>query len=230
MPNSNQIQFLGHNAWLLTTGGCRVLIDPFLEHNPVCDVAPESVKTDYILVSHGHGDHFGDTVHIAGRTKATVLAIAEIAGYLGDQGISRVRSLNLGGGVTLPFGRVQMTPALHSSTLPDGMPGGSAAGFLISLNSGQNLYFACDTALFSDMSLLAKRSLYAAFLPIGDTFTMGPDDALEAVRLLQPQFAIPCHYNTWKVIAQDPNAWKARVESETSTRVRIMKPEDVWEL
>ncbi len=218
-----KIRFLGHNAWRLTYEKTQILIDPFLSGNPAAACGPDEVEADYILVSHGHGDHFGDTLAIARQTGATVLAIAEIAGYVGKHGVKRTVSMNLGGGATLPFGRVQMVPALHSSTLPDGTPGGSSAGFLLTFTDGTRLYFACDTALFRDMELFGREKLQYAFLPIGDLFTMGPSDALEAVKLLNAETVIPCHYNTWPQIAQDANAWKKRVETETSSRVVILK-------
>ncbi|MBQ4144019.1 MAG: metal-dependent hydrolase [Thermoguttaceae bacterium] len=225
-----KLQFLGHNAWSVTAnGGYRILIDPFLAQNPAASCGPEEVEADLILVSHGHGDHFGDTLQIAKRTGATVAAIAEIAGYVRQHGIQNTLAMNLGGGADFPFGRVQMVPALHSSTLPDGTPGGNSAGFLLTLKEGKTLYFACDTALFGDMTLLRKRGIDFAMLPIGDLFTMGPDDALEAVKLLKPRYAIPCHFSTWPPISQDPEAWKLRVESETDTKVRILTPGEFLE-
>jgi len=225
-----KLQFLGHNAWSVTAnGGYRILIDPFLAQNPAASCGPEEVEADLILVSHGHSDHFGDTLQIAKRTGATVAAIAEIAGYVRQHGIQHTLAMNLGGGADFPFGRVQMVPALHSSTLPDGTPGGNSAGFLLTLKEGKTLYFACDTALFGDMTLLRKRGIDFAMLPIGDLFTMGPDDALEAVKLLKPRYAIPCHFSTWPPISQDPEAWKLRVESETDTKVRILTPGEFLE-
>lgn len=223
MKNRLEIQFLGHNAWHLTVGETEILIDPFLSGNPNAACGPEDVEADYILVSHGHGDHFGDTLAIARRTGAVTAAIAEIAGYIGKHGVKRTISMNLGGGVNLPFGRVQMVPALHSSTLPDGTPGGNSAGFLLTLADGVRLYFACDTALFHDMELFSAGGLKYAFLPIGDLFTMGPDDAFEAVKLLKAEIVIPCHYNTWPQIAQDAASWKKRVEAETLSRVVILE-------
>jgi len=225
-----KLQFLGHNAWSVTAnGGYRILIDPFLAQNPAASCGPEEVEADLILVSHGHSDHFGDTLQIAKRTGATVAAIAEIAGYVRQHGIQNTLAMNLGGGADFPFGRVQMVPALHSSTLPDGTPGGNSAGFLLTLKEGKTLYFACDTALFGDMTLLRKRGIDFAMLPIGDLFTMGPDDALEAVKLLKPRYAIPCHFSTWPPISQDPEAWKRCVESETDTKVRILTPGEFLE-
>lgn len=223
MKSNIRIQFLGHNAWFLTIDGVRILIDPFLTHSPSAAISADEAEADLILVSHGHGDHFGDALSIARRTGAKVAAIAEIAGYVEKQGVKAI-AMNLGGGINFPFGRVQMVHALHSSTLPDGAPGGSSAGFLITPNDGRVLYFACDTGLFGDMARLTVRKIEYAFLPIGDVFTMGPDDALEAVKLIQPRFAVPCHYGTWPPIAQDPELWKKRVEAETDAKVLILQP------
>ncbi len=222
MEKSFQIQLLGHNAWLLKVNNLRVLIDPFLTGNPVAATVAEKVEADYILVSHGHGDHLGDTLQIAKRTGAVVVAIAEIASYIASQGCKNTIAMNIGGTVSLPFGRLKMILAIHSSTLPDGASGGTSAGFLLKLANGKTLYFACDTALYSDMALLRKSSVDYAFLPIGDLFTMGPDDAIEAVKLIQPRFVVPCHYNTWNVIAQDPLAWQARVEAETDAKAIVL--------
>ncbi|MDO4569504.1 MAG: metal-dependent hydrolase [Planctomycetia bacterium] len=229
------IQFLGHNAWLVRCDSARgdsarILIDPFLSTNPIAALRAEEAEADFILVSHGHADHLGDTVEIAKRTNAQVVAIAEISGWLQNQGVAHTQSMNLGGSLLLPFGRVLMTPALHSSTLPDGSSGGSSAGFLLMLNGGTNLYFACDTALFSDMRLIGDRGIHTAFLPIGDRYTMGPSDALEAVRLLRAQNAVPCHYDTWSIIRQDAGAWKAHVEAQTTTKVFVAAPGAAWEL
>lgn len=227
MSTNLNIQFLGHNAWFLRIDDFRILIDPFLTHSPVAAISAEEAEADLILVSHGHGDHFGDTLSIAKRTGATVAAIAEIAGYVEKQGVKKTIAMNLGGGIDFAFGRVQMVHALHSSTLPDGSPGGSSAGFLLTVQDGRVLYFACDTGLFGDMALLAAKEIDYAFLPIGDLFTMGPEEALNAVKLLRPRIAVPCHYGTWPPIDQDPEIWKKRVESETETKVRILRPGQV---
>ena len=131
---------------------------------------------------------------------------------------------NLGGGVDLPFGRVKLTLAFHSSSLPDGSNGGNPCGFLLTLTGGQKVYFACDTALFGDMALIGAGGLDVAVLPIGDLFTMGPDDALEAVKLLKPKRVVPSHYNTWPPIAQDPQQWAEKVRSQTKAEPIVLKP------
>lgn len=219
-----KVTWLGHGCWSVQTPQGTVLIDPFLDDNPAAAIKADAVAADYILVSHGHGDHVGDTVKIARRTGALVLACYEICQWLGQQGVERTLGHNLGGGSQHPFGRVQFTLAHHSSVLPDGSNGGNPAGFLLSLNEGPRLYFACDTALFLDMQLIGRGGLDLAVLPIGDLFTMGPDDALHAVKLLQPKRVAPSHYNTWPPIAQDAQAWAARVRAETSAEPVVLKP------
>jgi len=132
--------------------------------------------------------------------------------------------MNLGGAINLPFGRVKSTLAHHSSTLPDGSPGGNPGGFLLALADGKKIYFACDTALFGDMALIGEEGLDLAVLPIGDRFTMGPDDSIRAIKLLKPKRVAPAHYNTWPPIAQDAQAWAARARSETAAQPIVIEP------
>jgi L-ascorbate metabolism protein UlaG (beta-lactamase superfamily) len=218
-----ELTWLGHGSWLVETGQHKILLDPFLSDSPTAPVKPEQVEADFILISHGHFDHVADAVQIARRTGATVVAIYEICDWLSKQhGVEKTEPMNLGGGVNLPFGRVKLTPAFHSSTLPDGSSGGNPAGFLLTLAEGR-IYFACDTALFSDMKLHAG-GVEVAVLPIGDRFTMGPDDALEAVKLIQPRRVVPSHYNTWPPIEQDAGAWAERVRRETKAEPVVLAP------
>lgn len=222
--HENSLQWLGHNAWLLRYAGVRILVDPYLTDNPKAAVTAEEVEAEYVLVSHGHGDHLGDTVPIAKRTGAAVLAIAEIGSWLKEQGVKNVISMNIGGGVKLPFGRVEMVPATHSSTLPDGTPGGNSCGFLVTFSGGEVFYFACDTGIFLDMQLLAKRHVHTAILPIGDLFTMGPAESLEAIRMIRPKYVLPCHYNTWRAITQDVEKWREMVARETDVTPVVLVP------
>ncbi|MFN0055127.1 MAG: metal-dependent hydrolase [Planctomycetales bacterium] len=218
------LTWLGHSVWRIETQGFRVVIDPFFTGNPVATVSADQVAGDFLLISHGHGDHVGDAVSIARRTGALVIANYEITDWLGKQGVKNVHPMNTGGARDFPFGNLKLTIAHHTSMLPDGSNGGNPCGFLLRLNDGRKAYFACDTGLFFDMQLIGDEGVDLAILPIGDNFTMGPDDALRAVKLLKPGLVIPTHYNTWEVIAQDPDAWATRVQSETAAQAIVLKP------
>jgi L-ascorbate metabolism protein UlaG (beta-lactamase superfamily) len=221
---ATRVRWLGHACLLIESGGQRLLIDPFLKDNPKAAAKPEEVQADFLLVSHGHGDHLGDTDAIARRTGATVIANFEIAQWLQKQGLKKVHGQQHGGGHAFPFGRVKLTLAFHGSALPDGSYGGNPCGFLFSFKDGTKVYDAADTGLFGDMRLIGEEGIDLAILPIGDNYTMGPDDALRAVKLLQPKKVLPIHYNTWDVIAQDANAWAERVRQETKTQPVVLKP------
>lgn len=223
------IHYLGHAAFLLVFDGVKVLIDPYLKGNPSAPVKPEVVEADFILVTHGHGDHIGDTVEIARRTGATVVANAEICKWLEAKGV-KTHAQHLGGGHQFSFGYVKLTNAVHGSSLPDGTYGGNPCGILITENDGKHLYFAGDTALFGDMRLIGEEGLDFAALPIGDNYTMGPDDALRAVKLLEPRVVMPMHYDTFDMIRQDAAAWAKRVAAETTAQVVLLKPGDHYSL
>lgn len=224
------LTWLGHATFQLRIDGHDVLLDPYLEGNPKTDVSPDEIAADFILVSHGHGDHVGDTVAIARRTGALCISNAEISRWLKTQGVERTHGQHLGGSHAHPFGEVKLTIAHHGSGLPDGSYGGNPAGFLLTLADGHKIYFACDTALFGDMKLYGEEGLDLAVLPIGDNFTMGPEDALRAVHLLRPRFVIPCHYGTFPLIEQDAEAWAEQVGSETNTRAVVLQPGGSFEL
>lgn len=219
---SLQLTWYGHNTWSLVSGKHTLLIDPFLDDNPACPIKADEVETDFILISHGHFDHVADAASIAKRTGAVVLACFEICNWLQAQGVAEEQciGMNTGGGVDQPFGRLKMTLAHHSSSLPDGSYGGAAGGLLLEID-GQRLYFACDTALFLDMRLTAVGGLDLAVLPIGDLFTMGPADSLEAIKLLNPRRVAPCHYNTWPPIEQDAQAWATQVRQHTAAEAIV---------
>ncbi len=214
------LTWYGHSVWQIDFSGTQILIDPFLSGNPVAPLTAEEAAADFIIVTHGHGDHLGDAVAIAKRTGATVIANAEIAGWLRKRGV-KTHSQHIGGGFRHPFGYVKLTIAVHGSSLPDGSCGGMPAGVLISA-AGKKLYHAGDTGLFASMELIGDEGLDVALLPIGDNYTMGPDDALRAVKLLRPRLVVPMHYNTWDLIAQDAHAWAGRVCAETDTRPLVM--------
>ena len=220
---STKVTWLGHAALSLEIDGFNILVDPFLSGNPAASVAPDKVNADFILLSHGHGDHLGDTVAIAQRTGALVITNAELSGWLDKQGVPS-HGQHLGGGFHHPFGYLKLTLAIHGSGLPDGSYGGNPAGFLLTTKDNKKIYMACDTGLFGDMRLIGEEGIDLAVLPIGDNYTMGPDDALRAVKMLEPAQLIPIHYNTVEVIAQDPKLWAERVENETPARVHVIAP------
>jgi L-ascorbate metabolism protein UlaG (beta-lactamase superfamily) len=224
-----RITYHSHACFGIDAGGTHLLIDPFLTGNPLADVTAEEVDADYILVSHGHGDHVGDAVAIAKRTGAMAISNKEIHDWLLAQGVERAHPLHIGGGFDFPFGRVKLTIAHHGSVLPDGGYGGNPAGFLLTLD-GKKIYHACDTGLFYDMKLIGEEGLDLAILPIGDNFTMGPDDALRAVELLEPKVVIPIHYDTFEVIKQDPYAFARRVEAQTAANCVVLKAGDTYDL
>ena len=223
------VTWYSHACLLIETDGTRLLVDPFFSGNPLAPVGAEAVEADFIFVSHGHGDHVGDTVAIAKRTGATVVANFEIVNWLAAQGIDNSHPQHIGGGFDYPWGRVKLTIAHHGSALPDGSYGGNPCGFLFTIQ-GKSIYHACDTGLFYDMKLIGEAGIDLAVLPIGDNFTMGPDDGLRAVQLIQPKQVLPIHYDTFDVIKQDPAAWKVRVERETGSRVALLKPGERLEL
>lgn len=227
IPMATKVTWLGHNAWSIENANTTILVDPFLNDSPTAPVKAEDVKADFILLSHGHFDHLGDTVGIAKRTGTKVITNFEVSQWLAKQGVPEAQlvGMNTGGSIDLPFGHVKTTIAHHSSSMPDGTYGGAPLGFLITLrNPEQRLYFACDTALFLEMKLLAMGGLDLAVVPIGDLYTMGPHDSIEAIKLLSPKHAAPCHFNTWPPIAQDAAAWAERVRLHTAAEPHTVKP------
>ena len=220
-----KLTYHGHATCSLETDdGTRIVIDPFFGDNPSCDVTVDEVEADYILATHGHGDHIGDLIPLAKRTGATVISSHELVTWLGTHGIDNTHGMSIGGGFAFPFGRVKMTPALHG-TKNEG-PGGESfptmpGGFLLSLTGGKRIYHAGDTALLMEMQLL-RGQVDVALLPIGDNYTMGPDDAVRAVEFIQPSVVIPIHYNTWPPIVQDPDGFRVAVGERAE--VRVMKP------
>lgn len=215
---SAKFHFINHACFILEKNNSAIIFDPYLDDNPE-GLTAKDIKVDYIFVSHGHFDHLDSAFEIAKNCDATIISTAEICGLAQDAGC-KAHAMHLGGTFKFPFGKVRLTLAFHGS----GVPGGHACGIVIDFY-GTKLYFAGDTALFSDMQLLPKLDAFEyAVLPIGGNFTMDPNDALIACKLLQAKYVIPVHYNTWPPIAQDVEAFKAAVEDETDSKVLIVKP------
>ena len=230
---ATRVQWLGHSCLWFESDGRTVLVDPFLTGNPAAAAKPQDLKPDLICISHGHGDHVGDAVAIARRTGATVLSNYEISEWLkgGDRALGNVLGLQHGGSTLFDgFVRVKLTLAFHGSALPDGSNGGNPCGFVFSFADGTKVYDAADTALFGDMALIGEVGLDLALLPIGDFYTMGPDDALRAVNLLKPKRVVPIHFNTFPPIQQDAPAWAARVRAETGAEPVVLQPGEWLEL
>ena len=222
---STRVRWLGHAALLIESNNRTVLIDPFLTGNPTAAIKAEDVAAELILISHGHGDHVGDSVAIARRTGATVASNYEIGEWLQrpPQSLTKVEGLQHGGSFVFDGTvRVKLTLAFHGSMLPDGSNGGNPCGFVVTLPDGVKIYDAADTALFGDMALIGEEQLDLAILPIGDYYTMGPEDAVRAVKLLRPRFVLPIHYNTFPPIAQDAAAWASRVKSDTAAQPIVL--------
>lgn len=216
------ITYHGHSCFNIETGKANLLVDPFIGDNVLAEITPGQAQADYILISHAHGDHLGDAVPIAKRTGAQVICNFEIANYMAKQGIE-AHDMHIGGARTFPFGRVKLTIAHHGSSFPDGSYGGSPCGFLLSLE-GKVVYFAGDTALTYDMRLYGEEGIDVAMLPIGDNFTMGPEDAVKAVGFLQPKKVVLMHYNTFGVIEQDVNSVAEAVRAKTAAEPIVLQP------
>lgn len=226
-----KITWLGHAAFLLEAGK-KLLIDPFISENPVAPCSPQELSPDIIAVTHGHGDHFGDTIEIGARNGCRIFSIHEVANYIKSKGVF-AEGMNKGGTVNVEGITLTMTNALHSSSIDASgfcFDGGSPAGFVIGIG-GHTIYHAGDTSVFCDMQLIGE--IYkpeVALLPIGDRFTMGINEALKAVELIKPEIVVPMHYNTFDIIRQDPFVFKQLVEAKTDTKVLIMKPGDSIEI
>ncbi|MBA3643868.1 MAG: metal-dependent hydrolase [Chloroflexia bacterium] len=220
------LTYLGHSAFLLENDGKSVVIDPFLSGNSTASHQADQLNPQAILLTHAHNDHVGDTVDIAQRTGAKVIATFELGTWLGEQGVEDAVSANHGGTVAFDGGTVKLTQAWHTSSYEDGngfVAPGVPAGLVVRFG-GKTIYFAGDTCLFGDMRLIGEEGLDVAVLPIGDHFTMGPDDAVRAVEFLNPNTVIPCHYNTFPEIKQDPDAFKRKVEERTAARCEVLTP------
>jgi L-ascorbate metabolism protein UlaG (beta-lactamase superfamily) len=207
-----KLRYFSHSSFQVTTkDGIRILIDPFLDANPTSPVKSGDVSADYIIVTHGHGDHLGDAMKIAKRCDSMFICVDEMANYFASKGFS-AHNMHIGGSWNFDFGRVKFTIAHHGSLTPDNHYGGAASGVILSIE-GKNIYHTGDTGLFYDMKLIGEmNSIDFMLLPIGDNFTMGITDAVKAVEFVNPKVAIPMHYNTFPVIKADPEEFKKKVE------------------
>jgi L-ascorbate metabolism protein UlaG (beta-lactamase superfamily) len=229
-----RIQWLGHSAFhIVTDNKLQILIDPFIRENPACPVSLEDLEVDIICVTHGHNDHFGDTVEIAERNKALIICNHEHSVYLQEQDLETL-GMNIGGTSSTQGIRATMVNANHSSDMDflQGIgPGGSSCGYILELENGRRIYHSGDTGLFGDM-LKVIRDVYQphiALLPIGDRYTMGLKEASLAAQWIGPEILIPMHYNTFPIIEQDPQKFKDIVESSTNTEVVILKPGESYQ-
>ena len=220
-----RLTWFGHSCFLLETGTHRLLFDPWLNNNPVSPVKAAKVQCDFIFCSHAHDDHIADALEIARNNRAPIVAPYELAEYFAAQGAATI-DLMQGGSASLPFGRVKLTPAIHSSSLELGegrnLPLGEPGGFIVTAG-GKKLYHAGDTALFSDMQLIGRTGLDVALIPIGDWYTTGIDDAVDALDLLAPKLAVPMHYNTHDKIRVDPQVFVTQAAARGHV-VRLLEP------
>jgi L-ascorbate metabolism protein UlaG (beta-lactamase superfamily) len=225
------LQYIAHSAFALEDNGNQVLVDPFITGNPLATVSAGDFNPSTILLTHAHNDHIGDTIEIARRSGATVIGTVEICDFLATHHCQE-NGANLGGTVQFEGGSVKFVPAWHTSTYTtnDGVQAPGVPAGLVVRFGGKTIYFAGDTCLFSDMQLIGEEGLDVAVIPIGDHFTMGPKDAVRAVKFLNPKVVIPCHYNTFPPIEQDPQAFKKQVESETSAACVVLEPGATYQL
>jgi L-ascorbate metabolism protein UlaG (beta-lactamase superfamily) len=227
-----QITYYGHSTLAIDADGTKLVVDPFFSpNNPLAPVEVDAVEADFIPISHGHGDHIADAVALAKRTGAQPISNFEIVSWLEEQGVEGGHGMNTGGGYTFPFGRMKMVVAHHSSALPDGSNGGNPCGIVFQFNDGHDVYFAGDTSLTYDMKLIGEAGgVDLALLPIGDNFTMGPDDAVQAAQFVKAKHVIPIHYNTFPPIQQDANAFAEKLRREAEIDCTVLAPGESFTL
>lgn len=208
-----KLRYFSHSAFQITTDdGKVILIDPFLDDNPTSPVKSDEINPDYIILTHGHGDHLGDSLKFGEKDDPLFICINELANYIASKGF-RAHNMHIGGGYNFDFGRIKLTTAHHGSMTPDDYYAGEPSGVVLTINN-TCIYHCGDTGLFSDMKLIGELDkINYMLLPIGDNFTMGVDDAVKAVEFVNPDLAIPIHYNTFPLIGADPNEFKEKVEN-----------------
>lgn len=223
-----KLQFLGHSAFrIVTDNNTVIIIDPYLDNNPLAPIKSAEIKADYIILTHAHGDHCADAMKIAKMGHTTFICVSELANYLSKKGY-QTHAMQIGGAFSFPFGRVKLVQALHGSMTPDGLYAGLAAGVILTID-GQCIYHCGDTGLFGDMKLIGDmNAINYLLIPIGGNYTMDIPDAVEAVKMLRPQCAIPMHYNTFEVIKADPQVFKNLLE-ELGYKAVILAPGELLE-
>lgn len=223
---SLKLTYYGHSTFAIEVNGMKLVVDPFFApHNPLAPVAVDGIEADFILLTHGHGDHTASAPALATRTGALVIGNFEVTTWMEQHGAHRTHGMNTGGAFTFPFGRVKFVVALHSSTMPDGSSGGHPNGMVISFNDGHDVYIAGDTALTYDMKLIGEAGgVDLALLPIGDNFTMGPDDAILAAQFVKAKRVIPVHFDTFAPIRQDAQAFADKLRRGTEIDCTVLHP------
>lgn len=221
-----KITYYGHSTLMIETAEHKIVVDPFFApNNPLAPVSVDEISADFILLTHGHSDHTADAAALAKATGALVISNFEVVGWMAEKGAQQTHGMNTGGAYTFPFGRLKMTIAHHSSSMPDGSYGGNPNGMLISFNDGHDVYLAGDTALTYDMKLIGEAGgVDLAVLPIGDNFTMGPDDAVIAAQFVKAKHVIPVHYNTFPPIRQDAHVFAKRLRHEAEVDCTPLAP------
>jgi L-ascorbate metabolism protein UlaG (beta-lactamase superfamily) len=231
---SVSLKYYGHSTFTVHTDGIKLVIDPFFApNNPLAPdgATADTIEAEFMILTHGHGDHVADAVSIAKRTGCQVISNFEVGNWMANQGVENLHQMSIGGGYDFPFGRLKLTIAHHGSQMPDGSYGGSPAGVLIYFNDGADVYFAGDTALTYDMRLIGEAGgVDLAALPIGDNFTMGPEDAVTAAQFVKAKRVIPIHYNTFPPIRQDAEAFAQMLHDTADIEGIVLKPGDSYEL
>jgi L-ascorbate metabolism protein UlaG (beta-lactamase superfamily) len=227
-----KITYYGHSTFMVETSEHKVVVDPFFApNNPLAPISVDEVEADFILLTHGHNDHTADAAALAAATGALVIGNFEVVSWMEAHGAKQGHGMNTGGAYTFPFGRLKMTIAHHSSTMPDGSNGGNPNGMLITFNDGHDIYLAGDTALTYDMKLIGEAGgVDLAVLPIGDNFTMGPDDAVQAAQFVKTKHVLPVHYNTFPPIRQDAHAFAEKLRREAEIDCTVLAPGETMTL
>lgn len=224
-----KITWFGHAFFSIETNKTKILIDPFIEGNKLCPISVRDAQADFICVTHGHGDHVGETLEISKKYGSAIISNPEICSWLEKKGAKKIHAMQIGGSFQFPWGKLKMTLALHSSPMPDGSYGGNPAGLIFSID-GKKIYHAGDTGLFGDMKFIGDEKIDMAMLPIGDNYTMGPEDAIKALSLIKPANVIPMHFNTFDIIKQNPVHWIEKINKSKISNAIQLSPGESFNL